>query len=150
MSRKSQRKRRQGKPRRTPAAPPSEAPPAEQPIAPEPAPAPPAEPPKPNKATRAEIAARVEAVLKIRILGGDFEDLRQYASGDESEVRAPWDVSERQLWRYIAASDELLEQRAEGDRKRLVRRHLAQRRAIYARAMEAGDWRAALAVLRDE
>jgi len=102
------------------------------------------------KATRAEVSQRVETVLKIRLLGGDFDDIRQYAAGDATEARAPWDVSERQLWRYIAASDKLLEQRDECDRKRLLRRHLAQRRTLYARAVEAGDWRAALSVLKDE
>jgi hypothetical protein len=34
-------------------------------------------------------------------------------------------------------------------RKKLLRNHLAQRRKLFARAVAAGDFKAALAVLRD-
>src|SRR5262245_7781952 len=102
------------------------------------------------KATKAIVAQRVEDVLKIRLHGGDFADVVQYAAGDEKEGRAAWGVSQRQLWNYIAKSDELLEQREEPNRTRLYRRHLAQRRLLFARAVEANDLRTALAIVQDE
>jgi hypothetical protein len=37
-----------------------------------------------------------------------------------------------------------------GSRKKLLRRHLAQRRTLYARAVNNGELRTALAVARDE
>jgi hypothetical protein len=96
------------------------------------------------KATKAEVAERVEAVLRARLDGAQFHDIRQYAAEKE------WGVSERQLWRYVAASDEMLAQRQERDRGKLFARHVAQRQALYARAVKSGNYRVALAAARDE
>jgi hypothetical protein len=41
-------------------------------------------------------------------------------------------------------------QALEKDRNKLLARHLAQRRLLYAKALGTGDWRAALSVLKDE
>jgi hypothetical protein len=96
------------------------------------------------KATNAEVMERVEAVLQIRLDGAQFHDIRQYAS------EKTWGVSDRQLRRYVAASDRLLAARLEKDRDRLFARHVAQRQTLYARAVNAADYRTALAVARDE
>ncbi len=96
------------------------------------------------KATKAEIAGRVEEVLRIRLDGAQFHDIVQY--GAEKQ----WGVGERQLWKYVAASDRLLTKRLENDRDKLFARHVAQRRALYARAVNASDYRTALAVVKDE
>jgi len=102
------------------------------------------------KATKATIRQRVEEVMKIRLLGAEFWEIRQYAAENDPDTARPWNVSDRQLWRYVAASDRLLAKCLERDKDKLLNRHIAQRRAIYARAMEAGDWRGALAVAKDE
>jgi hypothetical protein len=96
------------------------------------------------KATKAEVAGRVEEVLRIRLDGAEFSDVVQYASGKQ------WNVGERQLWNYIAASDGLLTKRLEKDRDKLFARHVAQRRLLYARAVNAADFRTALAIAKDE
>src|SRR4051812_17276131 len=96
------------------------------------------------RATSAEVAARVEEVLHCRLNGAEFHDLRAYAA------EKGWDVSDRQLWRYVAESDALMERYFEADRGKLLRRHALQRRALYARAVQDGDYRTALAVARDE
>jgi hypothetical protein len=100
--------------------------------------------PKRARAPDAELALRVEDVLHCRLNGGEFYDVRAFAK------EKGWDVSDRQLWRYIGAADRLLEQSLERDRDKLFRRHLAQRRALYARALNDGDLRTALAIARDE
>jgi hypothetical protein len=102
------------------------------------------------KATKAVIRQRVEQVMKIRLLGGEFHDIRQYAAENEPETGRPWKLSDRQLWRYVQASDLLLEKYLEHDRGKLFNRHIGQRRALFARAVEAADWRTALAVAKDE
>jgi hypothetical protein len=102
------------------------------------------------KATKAVVLQRVEAVLQIVLLGGEFPDIRQYASENDPDTGRPWNVSERQLWRYQQAALKLCVRRLEKDREKTFARHLLQRRAMYARAMEAGDWRTALAVAKDE
>jgi len=96
------------------------------------------------KATKAEIAQRVSEILEIRLAGARFHDIVQYAAEKQ------WGVAERQLWNYIAASDKLLAAQLEPDRERLLTRHLAQRHYLYGRAVNAGDYRVALAALKDE
>src|SRR3954454_11480397 len=89
------------------------------------------------RANSTEIAARVEEVLHCRLNGAEFHDLRAYAA------EKGWGVSDRQLWRYVAASDALIERSFEADRGKLLRRHAMQRRALYARALQDGDYRTA-------
>jgi hypothetical protein len=96
------------------------------------------------KATKAEIQQRVEEILQIRLAGAEFWDIRQYAA------EKGWQVSDRQLWRYIRQADQLLARVLEKDRDKLLNRHLAQRRALLAKAMSIADYRTALAVLKDE
>lgn len=96
------------------------------------------------KSTKAEILKRVEAILEIRLAGAEFADIRKYAAENG------WNVSDSQLWRYIRKTDELLAQSLERDREKLFNRHIAQRFALYARAMSVSDYRTALAVLKDQ
>src|SRR5262245_15773253 len=109
------------------------------------------------KATTAIIRLRVEDVLRIRLDGAEGWDVRQYVAEKEQAGEQPWKVeeggkplSERQIRRYVEQADRLLEESCRTSRKKLLRRHLARRRALYARAVNSGDLRTALAALRDE
>jgi hypothetical protein len=95
------------------------------------------------KSDTAEVARRVEEVLRIRLDGAQFHDVVQYAA------EKGWGVEERQIRTYIARADDLLVERLEKKRRRVVARHLAQWEALYARAVNAADYRTALAVLTD-
>src|SRR5947207_5867608 len=95
------------------------------------------------KSDTATVARRVEEVLRIRLDGAQFHDIVQYAS----EKR--WGVSDRQLWTYIRRADDLLVERLEGKRKRVIARRLSMREALFARAVNAADYRTALAILSD-
>jgi hypothetical protein len=101
---------------------------------------------KPQRSTRAEFESRVNAVLKLRLGGAEFHDLREYAVASEQN----WNVSDTQLWRYVAAADRLCKRLFDAKADYLLARHLLQRRTLYAHAMNAGDYRTALAVLQDE
>jgi hypothetical protein len=94
-----------------------------------------------KKSDKAEIAKRVEEVLRIRLDGAQFHDIVQFAA------EKGWGVNERQLRNYIARADALLVERQDKSRKKVVARHLAQRTALYARALNAADYRTALAIL---
>lgn len=83
-------------------------------------------------------------MLTIRLNGAEWHDLKEYAR------EQGWDVSERTLWRYIAAADDKMEEHFETSRKKLLRRHILQRRMLQARAIGDGDWRTALAIAKDE
>ena len=109
------------------------------------------------KATKATVGRRVEEVLRIRLDGAEFWDVREYAREKEAEEGSAWHLGERdkplsdgQLWRYIARADRMIAESCRAHRKKLLRRHLAQRRNLYAKAVSQGDIRAALACLDSE
>jgi len=94
-----------------------------------------------KKSDKTEVLKRVEEVLRIRLDGAQFHDIREYA------VAHAWDVSDTQLRRYIQKADELLVERQDKKRKPLIARRIAQREALFARAVNAGDFRTANAIL---
>jgi hypothetical protein len=96
------------------------------------------------RATKLETAKRVEESLRLILLGAEFPDLREYARQND------WNLSDGQLHRYHAKAMELAVNSLERSREKNFARHLLQRRNIYSRAMEAGDWRVALMVVKDE
>lgn len=98
---------------------------------------------KSAKATNAEIALRVEEVLRIRLDGAQFHDIVQYAA------EKGWNLKDRQIREYMSRADDLLVERQEKKRKRLLALHHARREALYARAVNTADYRTALAVLSD-
>src|SRR5262249_7653037 len=98
------------------------------------------------KSTKAEVQSRVLEVFKLRLGGAEFTDIREYAAAPD---RA-WGVSDSQLWRYIRAADALCQEHFDARAEHLLARHLLQRRQLYAHATSAGDFRTALAVLKDE
>jgi hypothetical protein len=83
----------------------------------------------------------VDAVLRAILDGAQFHDIVQFSSEQE------WNVTDRQLHKYIARANELLAERRDKNRKQLITRRLAQREALFARAVNAADLRTALAIL---
>src|SRR4051812_21315271 len=100
--------------------------------------------PTPKQASKVEIARRIEEILLIRLSGAGFHDVRNYAT------EKGWNVSRAQLYRYMQQADEQIKDSLEKDRPQLFDLHVARRRTLFARCVESGDWRAALAVARDE
>ena len=101
-------------------------------------------PPKRTAPAENERAERVEEVYAVVLLGAEFGDLRDYAT-DQG-----WQATDADLADYHAEALKLCEARAPRSREQALARHLLQRRALYARAMESGDWNTALAVAKDE
>jgi hypothetical protein len=109
------------------------------------------------KATKAIVARRVEELLRIVLDGAEMWDVREYVREKEQEEGSAWELppggkplSDSQLWRYLARVNQLIAESCRASRKKLLRRHLAQRRNLYAKAVSQGDLRTALAVARDE
>ncbi len=107
--------------------------------------------------TKAVVQQRVEEILRIRLDGAEMWDVREYVREKEKETGSLWELAEgikplsdATLWRYIARADRLIAESCRASRKKLLRRHLAQRRNLYAKAVAMGDVRAALSVLQDE
>ncbi len=94
-----------------------------------------------RKAEVAEVALRVEEVLVIRLDGAQYHDVVQYAAEKK------WALQERQLREYMRRADALLVERQDKNRKQVIARHLAQRQALFARCVNAADYRTALSIL---
>jgi hypothetical protein len=69
---------------------------------------------------------------------------------------APWalpeggkPLSRRQIRRYAGWAERLLAAASRTDREKALRKHKAQRQGLYARAVNKGDERTALAILAD-
>ena len=99
------------------------------------------------KSTKAEIRRRVDQVAKIIIFGGEFADIRQYASETDEATGRPWNRSDRQLARYQKWAYRLIEKQVEKTRDKVWARHVQQRRQMFALAMEAGDLTTALQIV---
>jgi hypothetical protein len=108
------------------------------------------------KATKATIALRVSEIARIRLDGAMPLDIREYVTEQQTR-HGPWKLAEgekplsdSQLARYTSRADALNAEAARESNQRAFRRHMAQRRHLYGRAMLRGDVKTALAVLRDE
>jgi hypothetical protein len=110
-----------------------------------------------SKAEKLRVAQRVDELVRIRLDGAQWWDVREYVREKEQEDGSPWKLANRQkplsdgqLRRYVQRADALILGSVKEKRSRAVRRHLAQRRNLYAKAVNAGDIRTALAVAQDE
>ncbi len=110
-----------------------------------------------KKPTKAQVELRVLEILRMRLDGARFWDIQEYVREEEIKAGSVWYIGEgakpmgdSTLWCYISKADKA--QRADSlvSRRKLVRRHLEQRRNIHAKAMLAGDLRTALASLDSE
>src|SRR5262249_8340988 len=95
------------------------------------------------KSDKVAVNKRVEEVLEFRLLSAPFRAIRQHAAD------AGWNVSERQLWRYIEKSDKILAEERERDREKNFNKAIAQRDALFGRAVSVSDYRTAHGILQD-
>jgi hypothetical protein len=85
------------------------------------------------RSTKTTVRKRVEELLALRLVGAEFVNLRHHAA------EAGWGVSDRQLFRYIAAGDDLLAKTQERDRAKLFNRFVAVLWVIVARCLAASN-----------
>jgi hypothetical protein len=102
-----------------------------------------AEPAHPGKSDKETIRKRVDDVLRIMLDGAGFQDIVHYAAENG------WNVGQRQLRNYVRRAHQEIERGTEKSRKKLFLFHVARRENLYARAVNIGDYRTALAVLHD-
>ena len=102
------------------------------------------EPKRKKKSTAAEVDRRVNEIFRLKLDGAQFHDIFQYASENQ------WDLTERQVREYMRRADEMLRERRTRSRATLKAEHLAMRRALFARTVNAADYRTALAILDSE
>lgn len=103
-------------------------------------------------------AARVNEILHLILDGAQAPfDIREYVREMERTPANVWTLkkgakplSESQLRRYVAAAYQEIRESCRASAKKVFRRHLTQRRNVYAKAIAQGDLRAALASLDSE
>ncbi len=96
------------------------------------------------KCTKETIAKRVEEIADLLLLGATPTNIRQYA------VEQKWNVSERNVYRYIADAHKVIAKSVDKNRSRLLAWHHASRRALYARCMAVSDYGTASRLMKDE
>jgi hypothetical protein len=109
-------------------------------------------------ASKALVDARVNDLAQIILDGCELAfDLCAFVREKEQEPGSPWHLadgakplSESQIRRYRVKAEMLIGESCRASRKLLLRRHLARRRNLFAKAVNMGDVRAALACLHDE
>ena len=93
--------------------------------------------------------ARIQAILQIRLDGAETWDAIAYAVEKTKAKEDPWgETLGDEIYRYIAEADRRIAASAH-DPATTTARHLAMRRNLYARAVQAGDIGTALRVLID-
>jgi hypothetical protein len=110
-----------------------------------------------HQATKAVVRQRTEEILAIRLAGAEFWDAREFVRKQETEPGTPWTLTEGQkplsdpqLWRYLKRADALAAESTRSTRPKRIRQHIAKRRYLYAKAVAAGDYGKALAILDSE
>jgi hypothetical protein len=100
--------------------------------------------------------ARVRDLLRILLDGAEGWDLCEFVRDAEKEEGSPWHLAEgeeplsySQIRRYAVKAEKLIAESCRTSRKRLLRKHQAQRRSLYATAVHQGDVRAAAMILKD-
>jgi hypothetical protein len=104
-----------------------------------------------------QVEQRVNEILRVMLDGAQCWDLVDFVREREADATSPWHVGEGdtplsypQIRRYVGKAKDLIAKSGQGERQELLLRHLAQRRSLFAKAVNMGDVRAALAVLQDE
>jgi hypothetical protein len=100
------------------------------------------------------IELRIEEILDIRLDAAKEWDIRRYVAEKEAADEAPWKLAEggnplsrRQIRNYIREADRRMARSTQATRRRRIARHIAFREKLFARAVNSGDLRTALAIL---
>jgi hypothetical protein len=105
------------------------------------------------KATTTLEEQRIREVLQIRLDGAEEWDVVAHVADKEKAGEEPWTVTadplnEEQIVDLISEADKRIAASRPAEES-AVARHLAMRGSLYARAIQAGEIRAALAILAD-
>src|SRR6516164_519550 len=109
------------------------------------------------RATKRQIEERVNEILDMLLDGAQAFEIVRFVREQQAKKDSKWHVadgekplSDSQIRRYVVKAEMVISDSCRASRKRLYRRHLAQRRKLYARAVCQGDVKSALAVIKDE
>jgi hypothetical protein len=95
---------------------------------------------------------RIDAVRSILLDGAESWDVRHFVAEKNAAGEPPWQepVSDQELAGYAAAAEKIIAASCDNSEAKNLKRHLAQRRNLYAKALQQNDCGVALSCLRDE
>src|SRR6266478_4978278 len=101
--------------------------------------------------------ARVSDIVQILLNGAQAWDMIGYVRKNEQDPKTPWFIqpgntplSYDQIRRYTRRAEAEITRTVRPKHAKLIDRHIAQRRHLYAMAVSQGDTKAALSVLDSE
>jgi len=113
--------------------------------------------PKRARASKAQVLVRVTELYRIRLAGAKLLDIQEYVREQEQTDGSAWKLadgekplSEAQICVYIKRADAAIAASTKESRKRSLVKNLARREDLFAKAVNAGDIRTALAVADSE
>lgn len=95
-----------------------------------------------KKSNKAEIEERILYVLNLLLEGKKTKDICRIATGK-------WNISRRQVERYITSSYKLLHKEFENILKNDLVYHMALRMHLYSISYEKGNYRTCLEIMKD-
>ena len=96
-----------------------------------------------KKSNRIQTLERVELIRSMLLQGASSSKICQFAA-------EKWEISKRQVERYIERATKEIQTLAEKDAERELAEHLAIRRDLRMRAHSHGNLRLVLEIVRDE
>ncbi len=107
--------------------------------------------PRQSRCDSATVQLRIQEVLQLILDGAAEWDIREYVAEKCKTGEAPWKVKRSLAYRtvghYITAARKRIVESSIAADPDALKKHLAQRQSLYARSVNAGDMRTALAVL---
>ena len=97
-----------------------------------------------KKVSKQVFDRRINDITRLLVAGGEQAEVKQLATEQN------WGVTSRQIKRYINLAYRRMAKLSAREKEQLRGRHLAQRRALYARCVKNNDLRGALAAVKDE
>jgi len=97
-----------------------------------------------KRVTKAELENRVDTIHDMLVLGVRRADICRFVS-----EKTEWDITERQIDRYIADATELIKAAGELDREAEIATMKERLELLWRKDMQIQDYKAALAVLKE-
>ncbi|MBX9677155.1 MAG: hypothetical protein K2X38_00230 [Gemmataceae bacterium] len=106
------------------------------------------------RGTKLQAEGRVTSLVRILLDGAATWDVREFVAQEERNPESPWFLQEGEqprsyagIMKCLRTAKQVVAAEGNDDREQLLRQHIAKRNTVYAKAMESGDLRAALACL---
>ena len=101
---------------------------------------------------------RIDELVRLRLEGVFlFQDVRDYVRRQEKTAESCWAMKPGEkplhrssIYRYLQHDDNAIDELTVANRKRMYRLLLARRNDLYHKAVGSGDFKTALAIIKDQ